>query len=78
MRLGVVFFRESPFSAGLQSVKNGLHHHQQWSQSVHEFYCIVLGIVATVVSLIDNLGGAVNKMSTKRNSNHYESIVVSQ
>jgi len=32
-------------------------------------YCKVLGIVATLVSLIDSLGGAVRKLSNKRKQN---------
>jgi len=38
------------------------------AKSLHHFYCTVLAIVATVVSLIDILGGAVRKLSKKRSS----------
>jgi len=37
-------------------------------KSLHEFYCTVLGIVATVVSLIDSLGEAVRNLSNRRSS----------
>jgi len=35
-------------------------------KSLHGFYCTASRIVATVVSLIDCLGGAVRKLSYKR------------
>ena len=37
-------------------------------KSLHKFYCTALGVVATVVSLTDSLGGAVCKLSNKRSS----------
>jgi len=36
-------------------------------KSLHEFYCKVLGIVATVVSLINSHGGAVRELPNKTN-----------
>jgi len=37
-------------------------------KSLHELYCTIIGIVATVVSLINSLGGAVRKLSNIRSN----------
>ena len=47
----------------------GLRHQQQWKQIVHDLYCaLVLGIVATVVSLVNSFVGAMRKLLNEVNS----------